>query len=71
MAGLQRMPPHAGMFTRVTSGAFATDLAWSHAAACADINRDGHLDVIVANVGGTQGSVNFLYMGDGSGYVKC
>ena len=68
VSGLQRLPLADGIFTRVTTGDIATDDAKSRAAAFADFNHDGHLDVIVVNVGWNHpGTANFLYTGDGTG----
>ena len=79
MTGLDRHPQGDSIFTRVTTGEIATDVGKSRAAACADFNHDGHLDVIVVNAEDNldaiqdsgnaviPGSVNHLYTGDGAG----
>lgn len=53
-----------GTFTKITSGNVVTDLASSTAATWGDYDRDGDLDLFVAN---NIGSKNFLYRNDGNG----
>jgi hypothetical protein len=52
-----------GTFTRITTGAIATDVANSSGCAWGDYDNDGRLDLIVANVQ----SPNCLYHNDGNG----
>jgi hypothetical protein len=58
---------HDGTFTRVTSGSIANDLGSSAGCAWGDYDRDGFLDLFVANaiVGGGS-STDFLYHNDGN-----
>ncbi len=58
------MPPAGPVFTRVTTGAAATDAANSQGASWIDYDGDRDLDLFVANVG-TQ--ANFLYRNEGDG----
>ena len=53
-----------GTFTRITTGDIATDKASSLAAAWADYDNDGYIDLFVAN---NVGSHNFLYHNNGNG----
>ena len=53
-----------GTFTKVTSGDIVTDEASSLAAAWADYDNDGYIDLFVAN---NVGSKNFLYHNNGDG----
>jgi hypothetical protein len=52
-----------GTFTRITSGAIATDIGNGHGCGWADYDNDGFLDLFVANRLG----VNFLYHNTGTG----
>ncbi len=53
-----------GTFTKITTGAIATDIApTSSSAAWGDYDNDGFPDLFVSNFGGT----NFLYHNDGNG----
>jgi len=54
-------------FTKITTGSPVTDGGISWAAAWADYNNDGFLDLIVANGGGfpALSQNNFLYLKDG------
>ncbi len=57
-----------GTFSKVTSGAIATDIASSLAATWGDYDNDGDLDLYVAN---NIGYPNFLYRNNGNGsFVK-
>jgi len=53
-----------GTFTRVLTGVIATDTGWSLGATWADFDRDGFIDLYVANFDG----INYLYrnLGDGT-----
>ena len=53
-----------GTFTKITSGAIATDLASSLASTWGDYDNDGDLDLFVAN---NIGYPNFLYRNEGGG----
>lgn len=53
-----------GTFTKITTGAIATDVASSLAASWADYDNDGDLDLYVAN---NVGFNNFLYRNNGNG----
>ena len=60
-----------GTFSKITNGLMATEEQYSHAAAWADFDRDGFLDVFIANFRQTPSSpfrTNFLYrnLGDGT-----
>ena len=50
-------------FTKITTGAIATDIANSVAATWGDYDNDGYLDLFVAN---NTGSKNFLYHNNGN-----
>jgi hypothetical protein len=50
-----------GTFTRVTSGAIVNDFGWSLGASWADYDRDGFVDLYVANFNG----INYLYKNNG------
>ncbi|MEN8145757.1 MAG: CRTAC1 family protein [Gemmatimonadota bacterium] len=50
-----------GSFTRVMEGAVAADGGHSYAAAWIDVDRDGALDLFVANGGLSHTGANFLY----------
>jgi hypothetical protein len=52
-----------GTFTRILTGAIATDVANSSGCAWGDYDNDGWLDLVVANVG----TPNCLYHNDGNG----
>ena len=54
-------------FTKVTTGAIATDMASSLAASWGDYDNDGDLDLYVAN---NIGSENFLYRNDGGTFTR-
>lgn len=57
-----------GSFSKITTGAIATDLASSVIAAWEDFNNDGHLDVIVAQNSGSGPALNnLLYQNNGDG----
>ncbi len=53
-----------GTFTKITTGDIVTDEASSLAAAWADYDNDGYIDLFVAN---NVGSKNFLYHNNGNG----
>jgi len=53
----------AGLFSKVTSGPLAADVADSRAASWGDYNNDGLIDLFIANLGVT----NFLYKNEGGG----
>ena len=61
-----------GTFTRITTGAIATDVEPSHAGAWGDYDRDGDLDLFVANGNGEN---NILYKNNGNSnnwiHIKC
>jgi hypothetical protein len=50
-----------GTFTRVTSGEIVNDYGWSLGASWADYDRDGFVDLYVANFNG----INYLYKNNG------
>ena len=52
-----------GSFTKVVAGDMVTDFGNSYAGAWSDYDRDGHLDLFVANAG----QPNFLYHNRGDG----
>lgn len=55
-------------FTRITSGALATDVSASCSAAWSDYDNDGDLDLFVANAGpGSTARRNSLYRNEGQG----
>lgn len=56
----------AGGFTRITSGIHVNEPSMSISPSWVDFNRDGRLDLAVANHSGG----NFLYRQDDSGFVK-
>ena len=51
-------------FTKITTGAIATDVGFSAGCAWGDYNNDGYLDLFVAN---QQGAENFLYLNNRNG----
>jgi len=53
-----------GNFTQVTSGSIVNDAGWSEACAWGDYDRDGWLDLFVANQSNQN---NFLYHNNGNG----
>jgi hypothetical protein len=55
-----------GSFTRILEGDVATDGGHSYAAAWVDVDRDGALDLFVANGGLSHTGANFLYRNRGN-----
>jgi hypothetical protein len=54
-----------GTFDRITSGVVSTNTDWSYGAAWGDYDRDGDLDLIVANLTNNNGN-NALYQNNGN-----
>src|SRR5205823_14513517 len=54
-------------FTKITTGSIVNDGGQSSAAAWADYNNDGYLDLVVANGGGGADENEFLYRNNGDG----
>jgi hypothetical protein len=57
----------SGAFTRITTGAIATDVANFSGCAWGDYDNDGDLDLFVASGGAAASENNFLYRNNGDG----